>query len=164
MASIKTERNYWPHAVIGMILGCVVACGWTIKIALDNPVEMDTYYMEKYQKVDHSINTILELQEKFNAKFDLGYSTEKFEIGQNSVTLTLTDKSGQPVTNATILLMISRPETNKDNKELRVSYSENGRYTFGPFDINKPGRWQILSKIEVGELKAYHKSEAYAAK
>lgn len=164
MASIKTERNYWPHAVVGMILGCVVACGWTIKIALDNPVEMDTYYMEKYQKVDHTINTILELQEQFNAKFNLNYSTEKFDIGQNSVILTLTDKNGQPVNNASIRLMLSRPDTNKENRELMPSLVENGRYTFGPFDINKPGRWQILSKIEVGELKGYHKSEAYAAK
>ena len=47
MSKVKTERNYYPHAVIGMIIGCVIACGYTIKIALDNPVEMDTYYMEK---------------------------------------------------------------------------------------------------------------------
>lgn len=62
MANVKSERNYYPHAVVGMILGMVVACGWMIKIATDNPVEMDTYYMEKYQKVDHTINEILELK------------------------------------------------------------------------------------------------------
>lgn len=164
MDSIKTERNYWPHAVIGMILGCVVACGWTIKIALDNPVEMDTYYMEKYQKVDQNINKIIELQTAFDARFDLSYSTEQFVIGQNTITLKLTDKSGNAINNAAITMMLSRPDTNKENREIKPLKIENGLYTFGPFDIQKPGRWQILSKIEIAEFKGYHKSEAYAAK
>lgn len=164
MQKIKTERNYWPHTVVGMILGCVVACGWTIKIALDNPVEMDTYYMEKYQKVDQNINEIIELQAAFDKAFNLTYSTEQFVMGQNTMTLKLTDKSGKAINNATIMMMLSRPETNKDNKQMKPSNVENGLYTFGPFEIGKPGRWQILSKIEMGEFKGYHKSEAYSAK
>lgn len=164
MANVKTERNYYPHAIVGMIIGCVVACGYTIKIALDNPVEMDTFYMEKYQKVDQNINQILELQEKFNAKFDLEYSTEKFALGANSITLKLTDKNAQPINNANVMLMLSRPDSNKENKQIVPSKVENGNYTFGPFDIQKEGRWQILSKIEIGEFKGYHKNEAYAVK
>lgn len=163
MAKTKSEHTYYPHVVVGMIIGCVVACGFTIKIAMDNPVEMDTFYMAKYQQVDHSINTILELQEKFNAKFDLAYSTEKFAMGQNSITIRLSDKSGQPVNDANVIMMLSRPDSNKENKEMKPSHVENGNYTFGPFDITKPGRWQILSKIEIGEFKGYHKNEAYAA-
>ena len=163
MAKVKSERNYYPHAIIGMILGMVLSCGLVIKIAVSNPVEMDTFYMEMYQKVDHSINEIIELQEKFNAKFDLSYSTERFNMGQNSITIRLTDKSAQPVSDANVVLMLSRPDSNKENKQLKPSHVENGNYTFGPFEINKPGRWQILSKIERGEFKGYHKNEAYAA-
>lgn len=163
MDKVSNERSYYPYVVVGMILGCVVACGFTVKIAIDNPVEMDTFYMEKYQKVDHSINTILELQDKFNAKFDLAYSTEKFEIGQNSITLALRDKQGNPINDAKITMMLSRPDSNKENKQFNPSKVENGNYTFGPFEITKPGRWQILSKIDVGEFKGYHKNEAYAA-
>lgn len=163
MAKVKSEHTYYPHVVVGMIIGCVVACGFTIKIAMDNPVELDTFYMAKYQQVDHSINTILELQEKFNAKFDLAYSTEKFAMGQNSITIRLSDKSGQPVNDANVIMMLSRPDSNKENKEMKPSRVENGNYTFGPFEITKPGRWQILSKIEIGEFKGYHKNEAYAA-
>ncbi|MBN1840373.1 MAG: FixH family protein [Campylobacterales bacterium] len=164
MSKVKTERNYYPHAVIGMIIGCVIACGYTIKIALDNPVEMDTYYMEKYQKVDENINQILELQEKFNATFDLSYSTEKFHVGQNQITLKLSDKNGMAIENAQVVMMLSRPETNKENRTLIPTSVEKGLYTFGPFDISKEGRWQILSKIEVGQFKGYHKNEAYAVK
>ncbi len=162
MDNVKIERNYWPHAIVLMILGCIAACVWTVKIALNNPVEMDTFYMEKYQKVDENINQIMELQEKFNAKFDLAYSTEKFQMGQNSITLRLSDKEGKAINDATMFIMLSRPDSNKENQKLTPAHIENGNYTFGPFEITKPGRWQILSKIEVGEFKAYHKNEAYA--
>ena len=164
MTDIKKERNYYPHAVVGMLIGCVIACGLTIKTALDNPVEMDTFYMEKYQKVDQNINQILELQEKFNAQFNLTYSTEKFVMGNNTITLHLSDKSGQPIENATVKMLLSRPDTNKDNKTFLPSKSENGDYTFGPFEIQKEGRWQISSKIDVGEYKGFTKTEAYATK
>ena len=164
MQTQKAERNYWPHTVVAMIIACIIACGWTIKIALDNPVEMDTFYMEKYQKVDQTINEIIELQTKFDAAFNLSYSTEQFAIGKNSITLKLTDKSGKTIDDATITMMLSRPETNKDNKQMSPSKIENGLYTFAPLDIQKPGRWQILSKIEMGDFKGYHKNEAYAAK
>ncbi len=163
MDKVKNERSYYPYVVVGMIIGCVIACGFTVKIAIDNPVEMDTFYMEKYQKVENNINEIMELQGKFDAKFDLAYSTEKFVMGQNSITLKLTDKSGEAINNANITMMLSRPDSNKENKQLLPSNVENGNYTFGPFEINKPGRWQILSKIELGEFKGYHKNEAYAA-
>ena len=164
MQTQRAERNYWPHTIVAMIIACIIACGWTIKIALDNPVEMDTFYMEKYQKVDQTINEIIELQTKFDAAFNLTYSTEQFTIGQNSITLKLTDKSGKIINDANIIMMLSRPETNKDNKQMKASKVENGLYTFGPFDIQKPGRWQILSKIEMGDFKGYHKNEAYATK
>ena len=39
--SVKVERNFWPHTIVTMILLAIVACAWTIKIALDNPVQMD---------------------------------------------------------------------------------------------------------------------------
>lgn len=148
-----------------MILATVVACAWTIKIALDNPVEMDTFYMEKYQKVDQNINEIMELQEKFNAKYDLRYSTESFVMGKNSFSIKLLDKeNGKKIENAKVTLLLSRPETNKDNKEMKPSKIENGNYIFDVIEILKPGRWQILTKIEIGEFKGYSKYEVYAAK
>ncbi len=164
MAKEKSEKNYWPHAIVAIILAMVFACALVVKIAMDNPVEMDTFYMEKYQKVDENINTIIELQKSFDAKFSLTYSSEKFVMNQkNKFTLTLRDKQTQkPVLDANMTVMLSRPETNKENQELLLLKSENGNYTFETFVIDRPGRWQILSKIRVGEFVGYHKTEAYA--
>lgn len=163
MSKVKSERNYWPHAIVGGILLIVLACAWTIKIAIQNPVEMDTFYMEKYQKVDENINEILVLQKKFNAKFELGYSTEKFHMGDNSITIRLIDKqTSHVVSNADFTLLLSRPETNKENREFKATEVKNGTYTFGPLPITKPGRWQILTKVVVDGFQGYNKYEVYA--
>lgn len=165
MSKAQVERNYWPHSIIAGILFIIGACVATIVIAVKNPVEMDTFYMEKYQKVDENINEIMVLQEKFNAKFELKYSTESFVIGQNSIAIKLIDKqTSQEVGDAKVVLLLSRPETNKDNKEMKPSKIENGTYTFDTIETLKPGRWQILTKIEVGEFKGYSKYEVYATK
>lgn len=165
MSKINRERNYWPHSIVGSLLLIVLASAWTIKIAVQNPVEMDTFYMEKYQNVDENINEILALQEKFNAKFELRYSTEKFSMGDNTLMITLLDKQTlQAVSNADFTLMLSRPDSNQDNLTLSASKIENGIYTFFPLPINKPGRWQILTKVSVDGFKGYSKYEVYAVK
>lgn len=164
MSKIKTERNYWPHAVIGMILSVVVAGGFTIRLALTNPVEMDTAYMAKYQKVDLHINEILELQAKFDARYTVQYSTKNFVLGKNSIAISVTDKNGQAINDASVTLLLSRPETNVNNLEMQPSQITNGNYTFDGITIEKPGRWQILTKIKIGELEGFQKYEVYAAK
>ncbi len=163
MPKVKSERNYWPHTVIGMILGVVVAAGWTIKIAVENPVEMDTAYMAKYQKVDLHINEILELQAKFDTQYNVQYSTQNFVLGENSISITVTDKNGQAIDNASVTLLLSRPETNQNNLEMQPSQIANGHYTFDGIAIEKPGRWQILTKIKIGDAEGYQKYEVYAA-
>ena len=164
MPKIKTERNYWPHAIIGMILCVVVAGGFTIRLAVTNPVEMDTAYMAKYQKVDLHINEILELQAKFDAQYNVHYSTNTFVLGKNSISINVTDKNGHAINDASVSLLLSRPETNKNNLEMQPSQVANGNYTFDGITIEKPGRWQILTKIKIGELEGFQKYEVYAAK
>jgi len=165
MSKAQVERNYWPHAIIGGILVVICFCILTIVIAVRNPVEMDTFYMEKYQKVDENINEIMVLQDKFNAKFELNYSKESFVMGQNSIAIKLIDKqTGKEVGDAKVTLLLSRPETNKDNKEMKPSKIENGNYIFESIETLKPGRWQILTKVEVAEFKGYSKYEVYATK
>ncbi|MDD3324446.1 MAG: FixH family protein [Sulfurospirillaceae bacterium] len=161
--SDKKERNYWPHTIIAMILGVIVAGGWTIAIALQNPVQMDTFYMEKYAKVDNNINEIIESQEKFFKKFDIVYSTMKFTQGQNSISLYIIDKISQKrVENANISVLLSRPETNEHNLALPLQNGQDGIYTFGPFDIAKVGRWQILTKVKIDDDIGYNKYETFA--
>ncbi len=161
----KVERNYWPHAIVSMILMAIIACVWTIKIALNNPVEMDSFYLAKYQQVENNINEILENQELFDKRYTLQNDGIKFLMNEdNKVELKITDKTGNPINNAKVQLMISRPETNANNQEFLLDKGVEGKYVFEGIKANKPGRWQILTRISIDGVEGYNKHEVYAAK
>jgi len=161
----KTERNYWPHSIVIGIILIVIACAVTIKIALDNPVEMDSYYLEKYQTVDDNINEILEKQEIFDTNYKVEHKTIKFTFGNNNkVELLLKDKNNQVVNDARIRLVISRPDTNKYNQEFIVETGVDGVYTFEGIKAELPGRWQVLTRISINDVEGYNKHEVYATK
>ncbi|MBE0491226.1 MAG: FixH family protein [Sulfurospirillum sp.] len=161
--SSKLESNYWPHAIITMILLTIGACAWTIQIALDNPVEMDSFYLEKHQSVERNINEINANQEKFDANYAIKHESVKFSMNQeNSVIFSIIDKSGKVVENAKIRLMISRPETNKFNQEFTLEKATNGKYSVNGIQAIKPGRWQVLTRISLDGIEAFNKYEVFA--
>lgn len=165
MASIKkTEKNYWPHSIVAGIILVIIACGFTIKIALDNPVEMDSYYLEKYQSVDANINEILEKQAIFDKNYEVKHQTVKFTIGNtNKILLSIKDKNSNVLINdARVRLVISRPDTNKFNQEFILENGVNGQYVFQGIKSQKPGRWQVLTRISINDFEGYDKYEVYA--
>ncbi len=162
----KKERNYWPHAIVSSILFIVVACGFTIKIAMDNPVEMDSYYLEKYQSVDLNINDILAKQAIFDKNYKIEHDKSKFAMGSNNkVEFYIKDKNSKNMTDeAKVRLVISRPETNKYNQEFIVENGKDGKYSFEGINFEKPGRWQVLTRISINGMEGYNKYEVYASK
>lgn len=160
------ERNYWPHSIVAGIIFIIISCAVTIKIALDNPVEMDSFYLEKYQSVDRNYNEIMAKQKLFDAAYALEYGERKFIMGKEEmVTLKIKDKqSGKYLQKADITLMLTRPETNANNKEMSASAITDGAFTFGPMVVEKPGRWQLLAKVKVGDFEGFNKYEVYATK
>ncbi len=162
---MKKERNYWPHAIVGIILSVVIAGAWTVKIALENPVQEDTYFIDKYQYVDTNINTLLEKKAKFDAKYSVMCKTDRFDIGKNSLLLKIVDKDGNSkINNAKIELLITRPDTNKYNQNIKPNKIDNGIYYYGEIDIPKIGRWQILAKTKIGDLEGFDKFEVNATR
>jgi len=162
---MKTERNYWPHAIIGIILTVVVAGAYTINIAVHNPVEMDTYFMKKYQTVENNGYKLDKRKREFDKNFKLIYSTKDFSQGINSISINVKDKnSSKYISDAKITMLITRPETNKYNQKLNPTSVKNGTYTFEDIKINKPGRWKILTTIKIGKYSGYNSYEVYASK
>jgi len=160
------SKNYWPHGIVLVLIFMVCACAAVVIIAMKNPVEMDSFYMEKYQQVDENINEILAEQKLFDENYILEYKTKKFIIGaSNSFELSLKNKKdGILLENAEIKLMVTRPETNKYNQEILVKQANNGVFVFNGIKINKPGRWQILTKIHVNGKSGFNEYEVYATK
>lgn len=159
-------KNYWPHGIVFVLILMVLACTVVVMIAIKNPVQMDSFYMEKYQQVDENINEIMAEQKVFDDNFALEYKTKKFVIGaQNSFELSIKNKKdGSLLENAEIQLMVTRPETNEFNQKILAKQAKNGTFLFEGIQINKPGRWQILTKININGKSGFNKYEVYATK
>lgn len=160
------ERNYWPHGIVISIILIIIACAWTIKIALDNPVQMDSYYMEKYQDVDRDMHNIEKKQDLFFERFNVVYDKSKVSVGQAfDLGLSVQDKqANQNIKDATITLLITRPETNEFNQKFTFTTSEDGVFRSKNIILDKPGRWQMLAKIKYKEYEGFHKYEVFAVK
>ena len=80
---LKKERNYWPHAIVTVLIFMVFACAMVVKIAMDNPVQMDSFYLDKYQQVDENINEIKNNELKVMAESSNFYVDIKKDITLN---------------------------------------------------------------------------------
>jgi nitrogen fixation protein FixH len=151
----KKETNYWPYAIVGMILTVVVLGIWTIKVAVTHPVQESNDYMMKYQDVDENINEILAKKRAFDARYTIDLSRNKLHHGSNRVIVRVTDKEGRPIEGAKIVAVVQRPTTNAHNVEITDFAFSDGQYVSQPFDIAGLGRWNIQVKVEVGELTGF---------
>jgi predicted secreted Zn-dependent protease len=157
------KANYWPHSIIASIFVVIGLCVWTVNVAINNPVEEDYSYFSKYQKVDEDINKILLKERAFNKKYSVVLSNNNFVIGQNSFELKVSNKEdNSSIDGAKVKVAITRPHTSKSDQDLKLLSDANGVYKFEPFEIKALGRWQIVSRVTVGELEAFQKLEVNA--
>ncbi|MCF6201332.1 MAG: FixH family protein, partial [Hydrogenimonas sp.] len=155
--SEKKEINFWPYAIVGMILTVVMLSVWTIKVALKNPVQLENSYMMKYQDVDENINEILTKQRAFDSKYSVILDSNRLKKGQNRATLKILDREGNAVKSAKVTALVTRPDTAEHDIELKNFTQKNGLYESEEFELGKEGRWNILFKIEVGEDMGFKK-------
>ncbi len=164
MSEKKNKALHWPIGIFLAIMAVVGMGIWTLKKANDNPVVMDEFYFGKYQDVELNYNKIQESQIAFDKNYNISKNLKKLNIGNNTLIITVTDKSNNPVKSAKIMVKITRPFTNKQDRNLKVISQKNGVYTFSPFNIDKIGRWQILSKVSVGDKTSFTKTDVNATK
>ncbi len=160
-SSNKKEINFWPYAIVGMILTVVMLGVWTIKVALKNPVQLENSYMMKYQDVDENINEILLKQKAFDAKYRVEMGFNKLSKGKNRAVVVLLDKNGKGVTGAEITALVTRPDTTEEDIELKNFSADKGRYSSEEFEIERGGRWNILFRIKIGDDIGFKKYKSF---
>jgi len=161
----KLSELRWPIGIILAILGVIVLGIWTIDQASHNPVVVDDYYFDSYQNVERNINDIIKKQQAFDKKYNVNIGTKAFQIGPNGLAVTIMTKANQPVNDANITVKITRPDTDEFDKKPKLKSQKNGIYTFETFDIEKIGRWQIMTKIATpDQLVSFTKTEVNATK
>lgn len=156
---IKISPKVWPIGITLGIIGVAGLCVWTVKIAQSMPVEMDNSYFASYRDVDLNANEMLLKQNAFEKNYSVSFDKEQLILGENSITIHVTDKQNQPINDATLDVVLTKPHTTNADQALEVDHIENGNYFLKPFSISEESRWQIQTKITVGDLLAFYKTE-----
>jgi len=154
------KKTFWPYAIVLSIIAIIIACIVTIVIALQNPVEMDSAYMQSYQRVDENITFIKESEARFDEKFGL-----KFEPNLDGLNgkfkFYITPKSGE-ISSLSYEILLTRPQTNKENKTLNASWQNNELISQSV--SLKEGRWQLHLRLSDKQDTRYYKFDFNATK
>jgi hypothetical protein len=156
----KNPGTKWPIIIGLSIVGVIGACVWTIKVALNNPVEMSEYGMQNYHEYDRDANEIIEAKIAFDQKYSIAFLTPQITEKGTVIEYNLTDKTGKGVNDASLSVIITRPDENKHDVNLSNPTVVEGKYTFAPVDLPKAGRWDIMAKISVGGVQRYYNIKA----
>ncbi|NQY95199.1 MAG: FixH family protein [Campylobacteraceae bacterium] len=163
MEEKNNKKSFWPYGIIISIALVAIACIINVKIALDNPVEYDTYFLSNKQVLDEDINDLLASQLMFNEKYTVEVIYDKFKEKNNEVKIKIINKKTQEVIeNANLELLITRPDVSTFDIRPKFIGLIDQEYVFEPFNVNKKGRWQILFTASIGKLSSFIKLETYA--
>ncbi len=163
--SEKKERNYWPHGILAIIIAVVIGGALSVKEALEHPVQESTYFMKHYQGVEDNAYELEKQKDAFDKHFVISYSTAKFRIGKNKFAIKIVDKiTNKPINNADIEMLLTRFETNDLNKKLKPLKVKNGTYIFEDLDIQKLGRWKVLTTTKIEKYRGFNSYEVNATR
>lgn len=156
----KNPGTKWPIIIGLSIVGVIGACVWTVKVAINNPVEMSEYGMQNYHEYDRDANEIIEAKIAFDKKYTISFLTPQISENSSVLEYSLTDKTGKAVNDASLAVIITRPNENKHDVNLSNPTVADGKYTFSPVDLPKAGRWDIMAKVTVGADQRYYNLKA----
>lgn len=154
------SAKVWPYAITFSIIMVFGFCVATIMVALTLPVEKSDTYMMEYHYADAKANDLIKAEIAFNAKYKIQYITEGLSQSASVLKYRVSDLENNPVNDATIKVIITRPNNHKHDQELINPNVSNGVYTFGAVPLAQPGRWDIMAKVNVGELERFYNVKA----
>lgn len=146
-----SDGKQWPIGIVISTLLIVLACAVTIYIALLQPVQEDRDMMASYQSMDGQANDIIIAGIRFNSKYKLTYTGEGVSQEGSVISYKLVDINDNPVNDAVLKVVFSRPVTGDNQFALDNPRIENGNYYFDNVKVPEKGRWNILTKVSVGD-------------
>lgn len=132
------------------VTGMVV---WTVKKAVSHPVQMENLYQTNYHNVDYTYNDIIRDIKLFDTKYELFVDTKNLHRGTNQILLSIKQDNNY-IKNANITLLLTRPHTNSENQTIQTKIEQNS-YQSESFVIQNRGRYKLLVKIDINNLKVH---------
>jgi len=181
MKEHNKEKTYWPHMIIGFIFIGITLGYWTVKHAVQMPVQEVNEYMMKYQVADIGINDILKKKQAFDKEYIIKLNDVKMMVmtdninskipqpnavslnkGENSFSYTVTKKDGTIVSNAEVSFLLTRPHTVKDDVMIEKVAFKNGVYKTPKLNIIKAGRYTLQFRAKIDDnIIGYKEDRAY---
>ena len=179
----KNQNRFWFALVMGMLAFGIGMIIWTVKQASSVPVHESNNFMLKYQMADMNINEILELEKKFNEKYNIELKNVEFitldlelqntnakraqttpvklKNGENTFTFDISSKDGTSIKNANVTFLLTRPHTRVDDVVEENVHYENGHYMTKMLKLENKGRYTLQLKVEIDGLTGYREISAY---
>jgi hypothetical protein len=164
------QKTYWPHMILGFLMIGIILGYWTVKHAVDLPVQEVNPYMMKYQNADIGINGILEKKQAFDKDYTIKLHDMKMMVmtdnvnskipqpnavtlrkGKNHFIYTVSKKDGTIVSDAHVSFLLTRPHTRKDDVMIEDVPFKEGRYVTPEIDIEKAGRYTLQFRAKIDD-------------
>ncbi len=178
MANNSDRGKFWPYMILGFLAIGITLGYWTVKHAVGMPVHESNEYMMKYQTAEKNANEIIEAQQRFDRRYDLkleGMKLSDFKpihlkrkpgpivaLGPvNTVSYKMTDKAGNPINDANVTLLVTRPQTAADDQIFKKIPGKNGLYTVSNLKLSKPGRYILRVRAQKGDAVKFQDTAGY---
>jgi nitrogen fixation protein FixH len=157
----KSKGMHWPYGIALSFVLVFALIVMTIIVASDNKVEDADLYMQNYHDADANANEIIIAEIAFKKKYSISFATPKLDPKGTVIAYKLTDKLGNPVTDASLEVVVTRPNTHAHDMTLtNPTVSVDGIYAFDAVALPLEGRWDIMAKITVGDDYRYYNLKA----
>ena len=158
--SNKNAGKKWPW-IIGISIVAVIGFSIaTVKVAVNNPVEMSEYGMQGYHTYDSNVNDIIKAKIAFDQDYTVAFLTPQLQEKNTVLVYQVHDKTGNIINDAKIDVVLTRPDSTHFDVNLSAPTVSEGTYTFNAVDLPKVGRWDIMAKVSVGDKQRYYNLKA----
>ncbi len=151
----------WPIFIAVAIFGVVLLGYWTIKETAKADLKESDIYMSYYQDVDDKINDIIAAKIAFNKHYQIQKALiDLSNLQSPTISYKITTVDQKPVNNASLELVISRPDSSVEEIKSKNYSVQDGIYTFHDIKLPKEGRWDLMLKVQVGEYHRFYNLKA----
>ncbi len=151
----KNKTTLWPYAIGGAITLVFGFCVATVIVTSSLPVENSDTNMMYYQEADANANKLIKAKIAFDKKYKIEYLTDGISCEATNLKYRIIDLEGNPVDNAKIKVIVTRPNKHKYDQELNNAVFKDGIYSFPTITLAQKGRWNIMAKVNVGDLQRF---------
>ena len=155
----KSNGRIWPYAIAMSIVLVFSFCVGTIIVTQKANIQESDSYMTHYQNANVIVNDVIEAQIAFDKQYKIEYISNGIKSGA-SISYKVTNLDGTSVDNAELVLATSRPETNEFKKNMNNPTVKNGVYTFSNLEFPKPGVWNLIVKVTIGDDYRFYNIKA----